>query len=45
MALLCDAASWRSYGQRNLLFEHKDEAYEFFKSRGLSERQLVIYDL
>ena len=45
MALLRDAVGWRSYGQRNPLFEYKDEAYELFKSRGLITRQLIIYDL
>ena len=45
MALLRDAVGWRSYGQRNPLFEYKDEAYELFKSRGLITRHLVIYDL
>lgn len=45
MALLKDAVGWRSYGQRNPLFEYKDEAYELFKSRGLITRHLVIYDL
>ena len=45
MALLREAVGWRSYGQRNPLFEYKDEAYEFFKRRALITRQLVIYDL
>jgi preprotein translocase subunit SecA len=45
MALLRDAVGWRSYGQRNPLFEYKDEAYEFFKRRSLITRHLVIYDL
>jgi preprotein translocase subunit SecA len=45
MALLRDAVGWRTYGQRNPLFEYKDEAYELFKSRGLITRHLVIYDL
>ena len=45
MALLRDAVGWRSYGQRNPLFEYKDEAYEFFKRRALITRHLVIYDL
>ena len=45
MALLRDAVGWRSYGQRNPLFEYKDDAYELFKSRGLITRHLVIYDL
>jgi preprotein translocase subunit SecA len=45
MSLLRDAVGWRSYGQRNPLFEYKDEAYEFFKRRALITRHLVIYDL
>ena len=45
MGLLRDAVGWRSYGQRNPLFEYKDEAYEFFKRRALITRHLVIYDL
>ena len=45
MALLRDAVGWRSYGQRNPLFEYKDEAYEFFKRRAQITRHLVIYDL
>ena len=45
MSLLRDAVGWRSYCQRNPLFEYKDEAYELFKSRGLITRHLVIYDL
>jgi len=45
MALIRDAVGWRSYGQRNPLFEYKDEAYEFFKRRALITRHLVIYDL
>ncbi len=45
MALLRDAVGWRSYGQRNPLFEYKDEDYEFFKRRSLITRHLVIYDL
>jgi preprotein translocase subunit SecA len=45
MALLRDAVGWRSYGQRNPLFEYKDEAYEFFKRRALITRHLVTYDL
>ena len=44
MQLLRDAVGWRSYGQRNPLFEYKDEAYQLFKSRGLIIRQLIIYD-
>ena len=44
MYLLRDAVGWRSYGQRNPLFEYKDEAYKLFKSRGLIIRHLIIYD-
>ena len=45
MSLLRDAVGWRSYGQRNPLFEYTDEAYRLFKSRGLISRQLIIRDL
>lgn len=45
MAVLRDAVSWRSYGQRNPLFEYKDDAYELFKNRNQTTRHLVIYDL
>ena len=45
MSLLRDAVGWRSYGQRNPLFEYTNEAYELFKSRGLITRHLVLYDL
>ena len=33
MSLLRDAVGWRSYGQRNPLFEYKEEAYELFQNR------------
>ena len=45
MSLLRDAVGWRSYGQRNPLFEYKNEAYELFQNRTLTIRHLVIYDL
>ena len=45
MSLLRDAVGWRSYGQRNPLFEYTNEAYGLFKSRGLITRHLVLYDL
>ena len=45
MSLLRDAVGWRGYGQRNPLFEYKDEAYELFQNRSQTIRQLVIYDL
>ena len=45
MSLLRDAVGWRSYGQRNPLFEYKDDAYKLFKNRGSIIRHLLIYDL
>lgn len=45
MALLRDAVGWRGYGQRNPLFEYKDDAYELFQNRSQITRHLVIYDL
>jgi preprotein translocase subunit SecA len=45
MSLLRDAVGWRSYGQRNPLFEYKNEAYELFQNRTITIRHLVIYDL
>nr|YP_009496156.1 preprotein-translocase subunit a [Plagiogrammopsis vanheurckii]AWT38596.1 preprotein-translocase subunit a [Plagiogrammopsis vanheurckii] len=45
MSLLRDAVGWRKYGQRDPLFEYKDEAYNLFKCRGLVTRHLVIYEI
>ena len=45
MSLLRDAVRWRGYGQRNPLYEYKEEAYDLFQDRSLSTRQLMIYDL
>ena len=45
MALLRDAVGWRRYGQRNPLFEYKEEAYQLFKYRNLITRRIVIYEL
>lgn len=45
MSLLRDAVGWRRYGQRNPLYEYKEEAYALFKCRGLITRHLVIYEL
>jgi preprotein translocase subunit SecA len=45
MSLLRDAVGWRGYGQRNPLFEYKDDAYELFQNRSQTTRHLVIYDL
>merc|ERR1712174_82362 len=35
IALLRDAVGWRTYGQRNPLFEFKEEAYNLFQSRNI----------
>ena len=44
IALLRDAVGWRSYGQRNPLFEFKEEAYNLFQNRNLTIRHLLIRD-
>ena len=45
MNLIRDAVGWRGYGQRNPLFEYKDEAYTLFVYLIKLIRQLVIYEL
>ena len=45
MTLLRDAVGWRGYGQRNPLYEYKQEAFYLFETREKVLRQLVIYDL
>lgn len=45
MSLLRDAVGWRGYGQRNPLFEYKDEAYDLFQNISRNMRHLVVYDL
>ena len=45
MVLLREAVGWRGYGQRNPLYEYKQEAFHMFESREQTLRQLVIYDL
>lgn len=44
IALLRDAVGWRSYGQRNPLFEFKEEAYNLFQNRNVTIRHLLIRD-
>jgi preprotein translocase subunit SecA len=44
IALLRDAVGWRTYGQRNPLFEFKEEAYNLFQNRNLTIRHLLIRD-
>jgi preprotein translocase subunit SecA len=45
MTLLREAVGWRGYGQRNPLYEYKQEAFYMFETREEILRQLVIYDL
>ena len=44
IALLRDAVGLRSYGQRNPLFEFKEEAYNLFQNRNITIRHLLIRD-
>ena len=44
IALLRDAVGWRSYVQRNPLFEFKEEAYNLFQNRNITVRHLLIRD-
>jgi len=44
IVLLRDAVGWRSYGQRNPLFEFKEEAYNLFQNRNITIRHLLIRD-
>merc|ERR1712176_1180244 len=45
MELLGEAVGWRGYGQRNPLYEYKEDAFYMFKTREELLRHLVIYDL
>jgi len=45
MTLLREAVGWRGYGQRNPLYEYKQDAFYIFESRNEFLRHLVIYDL
>ena len=45
MTLLREAVGWRGYGQRNPLYEYKQEAFYLFENRKKILRHLVIYDL
>ena len=45
MTLLREAVGWRGYGQRNPLYEYKQDAFYMFETRKEILRQLVIYDL
>ena len=45
MTLLREAVGWRGYGQRNPLYEYRQDAFYMFETREESLRHLVIYDL
>jgi preprotein translocase subunit SecA len=45
MTLLREAVGWRGYGQRNPLYEYKQDAFYIFEARKEFLRHLVIYDL
>jgi preprotein translocase subunit SecA len=45
MTLLREAVGWRGYGQRNPLYEYKQDAFYMFETREELLRHLIIYDL
>ena len=45
MTLLREAVGWRSYGQKNPLYEYKKDAFYMFQTRKEILKHLVIYDL
>ena len=45
MTLLREAVGWRGYGQRNPLYEYKQDAFYMFETRQEILRHLIIYDL
>jgi preprotein translocase subunit SecA len=45
LVLLREAVGWRGYGQKNPLYEYKQDAFSLFQNREELLRQLVIYDL
>nr|YP_010516888.1 subunit A of preprotein-translocase [Haslea pseudostrearia]UXN44670.1 subunit A of preprotein-translocase [Haslea pseudostrearia] len=45
MTLLREAVGWRGYGQKNPLYEYKQEAFGMFETREEILRHLVIFDL
>ncbi len=45
MTLLREAVGWRSYGQKNPLYEYKQDAFYMFETREEILRHLVIYGL
>jgi preprotein translocase subunit SecA len=45
ITLLREAVGWRGYGQRNPLYEYKQDAFYLFETKKEFLRHLVIYDL
>ena len=45
MSLLREAVGWRGYGQRNPLYEYKEDAYFLFQDFQVTFRHLVLYHL
>ena len=45
MTLLREAVGWRGYGQKNPLYEYREEAFYMFETREKTLRQLVMYEL
>ncbi len=45
MTLLREAVGWRGYGQKNPLYEYKQDSFYLFETREKILRHLVIYDL
>lgn len=45
MTLLREAVGWRGYGQRNPLYEYKQDAFYMFETREELLRHLVVYEL
>jgi preprotein translocase subunit SecA len=45
MTLLREAVGWRGYGQKNPLYEYKQDAFSMFETREEILRHLVIYNL
>ena len=45
MTVLREAVGWRGYGQKNPLYEYKQDSFYLFETREKILRHLVIYDL
>ena len=45
MTLLREAVGWRGYGQRNPLYEYKQEGFFMFETREAFLRELILHDI